>query len=274
MKRLTHYLILLTLLVLAGCSTSRKMDSATKAPMPTESRSLLSRAIQQRPPIQMLQAKAQFTLQIPGKSEKSIGGSLRMVRGEGIQLSIAPLLGIEMFRAEFTPLQVTLINRLSRQYTECTYRELSDRLHTTVDYPAIQALFMNELFIGDHPISSSDIRQFQAAEAPQSVSFLASQGSIRYQFDINRLDNFLITTRLQSSDYRMIWDYSDFEKVAAIAFPSSIHVRLEKGSHEARLSLSLNRLRINEPTELNGGVSSRYTRVSIDELLKQIQDKQ
>lgn len=264
--------ILLTVLILSSCSSSRRLAiKPSVEASPTEARTLFEQTIDRQSGIESLYAKANFEVQLPGKGNRSVGGSLRIVRDRGIQLSIAPLFGMEMFRAEITPDGITVINRISRQYTTCDYRDLSTRLHTTVTYNAIQALFLNELFLTEEPLKPSDWRLFQTTPMGSTIHFSINDHGQKLAFSISSAEHMLEHTdiRPESSNYAVTCRYDNFASIERTSYPSLITFNLE-GKRTATLKMDLSRFRINEGDWLTGGINSRYSRITLDELLNQI----
>ena len=102
MKRII-YLLLLVVVVLAGCKSSKHLatsETKTSTKAPTSS---------------YLASKLQLT--IPGKmGSMSVGGTMKMKTHERVQISLLmPILRTEVARIEVTPDEVLLVDTSSRK---------------------------------------------------------------------------------------------------------------------------------------------------------------
>ena len=66
-------------------------------------------------------AKVNLSVDLDGKGPTKVGGTLRIKKGEVIQLSVAPLLGIEVARVEITPSGVLVLDRVNKQYVKASF---------------------------------------------------------------------------------------------------------------------------------------------------------
>ena len=92
-----------------------------------------------------LTAKMSLALDISGKTIK-VSGTMRVKKGEVVQLSVAPLLGIEVARAEISPNGVLVIDRMNKRYVRVSFDELQELTNAQLDFYSLQALFLNEIF--------------------------------------------------------------------------------------------------------------------------------
>ncbi|MBR5613082.1 MAG: DUF4292 domain-containing protein, partial [Bacteroidaceae bacterium] len=107
-----------------------------------------------------LTAKMSLALDVSGKTTK-VSGTMRIKKGEVVQLSIAPLLGIEVARAEISPDGVLVIDRVNRRYVRVSFNELQELTNAQLDFYSLQALFLNEIFLpGKKELTSRDISAF------------------------------------------------------------------------------------------------------------------
>lgn len=270
-------LFVLPLLLTYACSSTRKLASPQpQSATSVEATSILTKSVENSQTIRSVMGKATFRLQFAGKGERSVGGSVRMVKGQGIQISVAPLLGFELFRAELTPEGIMLIDRMNRQFVKADYEELSQRLHTVITYESLQSLFFNELFIvGRQQLSPSLLRRFKADTGGNTVQFTTDQNSLHYVFDFQKSTAQLVHTALRpsASPYELTWNYGNFDNSTSKGYPKDMEVRFDQAGKISTLTIELSRLQLNEELDLTFGVSSRYKEIAIDDLMNKIQDK-
>lgn len=85
-----------------------------------------------------------------------------MKKGEVIQLSVAPLLGIEVARLEISPDRILAVDRLHKQYVEVSFDELNRMADLNLSFNVLQSLFLNEIFLpGKETVEVSDLHRFR-----------------------------------------------------------------------------------------------------------------
>ena len=75
--------------------------------------------------------------------------TMQTVRDSMLVISVMPLLGMEMFRIEATPLEFIAIDKLHGQYTKATYAMLNEQLTPDVNWDILQQLCTAELPTGN-----------------------------------------------------------------------------------------------------------------------------
>ena len=125
MKRII-YLLLLVVLVLAGCKSSKHLatsETKTSTKAPTSS---------------YLASKLQLT--IPGKKgSMSVGGTMKMKSRERVQISLLmPILRTELARIEVTPTEVLFVDRMNKRFVRATKNELKEIL--SIEFSQLEKL--------------------------------------------------------------------------------------------------------------------------------------
>lgn len=122
------YLLLLVVVVLAGCKSSK--TAVTQTAIPEAPRYLSSR----------------LQLTVPSGANGSIttGGIMRMKSGERVQLSILmPVIRTEIARLEITPDEILLIDRMSKRYVRASRNELKDVLPKDARFSKLEKLLLD-----------------------------------------------------------------------------------------------------------------------------------
>jgi PBP1b-binding outer membrane lipoprotein LpoB len=109
-------IIALSCLILASCSTQRTAEPKR---------------------YQSMQEKAHTTLQLDQR-QYSMNASVQVWRNELIILSLQPMLGIEMVRAEVTPDSIVLVDKLNKRYTVMDYSMFEQIAKPALSYKMIQ----------------------------------------------------------------------------------------------------------------------------------------
>lgn len=117
-----QYLLLLLLVILvAGCKTSRKVETM---PLPQS----------------YLSSKVRLT--VPTKDAVlTVNGTMKLVSGERMQLSfLMPIIRTEVARMEVTPDTILLVDRMGKRYVRATRGELKDVLPKKADFAHLEKL--------------------------------------------------------------------------------------------------------------------------------------
>ena len=71
--------------------------------------------------------------------------TMQTVRDSMLVISVMPMLGIEMFRLEATPLELIAIDKMHGQYAKTTFAELNRKLTPSLNWDILQQLCTAEL---------------------------------------------------------------------------------------------------------------------------------
>lgn len=126
MKRIA-YLLLLVMVVLTGCKSSKHLAiSEKKAPVSS-----------------YLTSKLQLT--IPGKKgSMTVGGTMKMKTHDRVQISLLmPILRTEVARVELTPDEVLLVDRMNKRFVRASRSELKNILPKNADFSRLEKLLIN-----------------------------------------------------------------------------------------------------------------------------------
>ena len=136
-----------------------------------------------------LTAKMSLALDVSGKTTR-VNGTMRIKKGEVIQLSIAPFLGIEVARAEISPFGVLVIDRMNKRYVRVSFTELQELANAQLDFHTLQALFLNEIFLpGKKDLTSRDLSAFDIELVGRDV-----------RLDVRKTKRFAYTFLMQGTE--------------------------------------------------------------------------
>lgn len=263
------YLGIMALVVLAAACSSSRHAGKSQMIGNLKGEEYLEKVIEYAPRWQALTGKVAFSLDMDGKSA-SLNATLRMKKGEVIQLSVAPLLGIEVARMEITPERILAVDRLHKRYVEISFESLSGMLRTEIDFNALQSLFMNEVFLPGKPqLEAGDVRRFHVFPAGSRAMLVPkSSRALSYQFFTGTESGLLEKTcvGLDGMDgYALEWDYSDFSGLDGKLFPRHIVARVPAKNFS--LDMKLSRMSVSADWESSSALSSKYRRMELRELL-------
>lgn len=267
----------LFVLIVSSCSTTRmtKKSHLIEGLSETEyfGNVLLNHACRE---FEAITAKMSLTLDAGGDKTK-VNGAMRIKKGEVIQLSIAPLLGIEVARAEISPDGVLVIDRMNKRYVQVSFMELQRLANVKLDFHILQALFLNEIFLpGKEELSPRDISAFDMALVGEDVS-LDVKKSKHFSFCfLTQVADALLkesSIGLKDTPYGLQWKYGDFRSLEEKRFPTTMRVSFKGGKKPMNATISLSRMSANSNWETHTKVSGKYEKVSLVDLIKPLLKK-
>lgn len=270
MKRII-YLIFCSLLVVS-CSTSRKTLRNTMIGE-LSGTDYMEKVIEWTPSRENVTARAKIELNA-GASPMSVNANLRIRRGEIIRISVAPFLGIEVARIDITPKHILAVDRMNKRYVEIGFSEISGMLNTELDFNIIQSLMLNEIFLpGKDKLSLSDADRFMLSPSGnQACLQVKGTRRIEYSFFTSAADGRLEETvaSLKGAPYSLHCRYDDFIMLGSDVFPQSIDMYADGTGKKYSLNMKLSRIGTDSDWDAETELSSKYKKMSLQELLTKL----
>ena len=229
-----------------------------------------------------ISSKISFTLRRAGK-DISVDGQINMRRNEVIRIQLSPLGLVEVGRIEFTPSQVLILIRATKEYIQASYDEI-DFLHRNgLNFYSLQALFWNQLFLpGQNNISEQLLSRFIAEVEGNSnnVPVKFNDGQMSYQWTAERNTGRIAqaNVKYQSKTYgtsSLVWKYADFQAVGSKMFPCNHDFTLTtpaaSGANKTfEVILRLKKIDTNGSFASKTEVSSKYKRVTVEQAISRL----
>ncbi|MGP1437135.1 MAG: DUF4292 domain-containing protein [Phocaeicola sp.] len=270
MKKYTYYILVAVVgLFMAACSSTKKLTKTTIGNLTEEQ--YFSEVISRAPDWKAITAKMNLTLTQSVK-EINVSGSLKMKRDEVILISIAPVLGIEVARAEITPAGILVVDRIHKRYVKVPFEELTRRTNADLDFHAFQSLFMNEIFLpGKNSVSVKDVNAFTIRQDTAAAT-LAVKNAKRfiYQFTTTIAQGLLKQTYIgmTGTEYGIKWQYGNFKDLENKQFPTKMFVAVEGSKKSLTAMFDFSRLSTDADWDSNTQLSDKYEEVELDDILK------
>lgn len=258
--------------LLASCGTSRKAtgeDTGSAVSFSAEKHMASVKA--NHSDAKALTSRVKVKLVLNGK-DMSTSGTLRMKRGEAIQISLVdPILGIaEVGKLEFTKDKVLIVDRINRRYLEEPYSKVDFLSKANISFGTLEALFWNEVFQPGSEEAISDKFSF-SREADNTVDIVYADKYLTYTFATDRLSGKLQSTSITTplaSKYALNMLYDDFREFEDKEFPHSETLQFV-GANGSKAELLI---RINAPTNnsdwsTGGKISSKYKKMDATTIL-------
>ena len=226
MKQLIHWLYIVCLVaVVSSCSSLRHVE---RTPMigGLKGEDYQEKVIAGFPRWNCVTGKVALNLNVENRKNMKLSATLRMKKGEVIQLSVAPFLGIEVARLEISPDRILVVDRLHKQYVEVSFGELNRMTNLNLSFNMVQSLFLNEIFLpGKETLEVSDLHRFRMdLEGDRALWEVKDSKKLAYRFwttaDKGWLENTSVS--LSGTAYALDWTYGDFGKFGTGYFPQHI----------------------------------------------------
>lgn len=271
-RRIFHIFgVVLMVVLLASCSATKSLKKSHSIEGMTEMEFVES-VIENTGGWRALTAKMSLSLDLEGKGVTKVSGTLRIKKGEVIQMSIAPLLGIEVARAEISPNGILVIDRMNKRYVEVSFAEVKALAKADLDFHILQALFLNELFLpGKDDLTTRDASSFRVEPETEGVWLNVKRAKrFGYHFLTEAPEALLKESYigLNGTPYGLRWKYDDFRALEKKQFPVDMKLAFEGGKKPVKVAMALSRLSTNGDWEAHTEVSKKYEKVELEEILK------
>ena len=257
--------------LLASCSSTKPLKKSHSIEGMSESE-FVENVIRNAGGWDALTAKMTLAIDLKGKGATKVSGTLRIKKGEVIQMSIAPFLGIEVARAEISPDGVLVIDRMNKRYVEVSFAEVKALAHADLDFHTLQALFLNELFLpGKGDLALRDASSFRVGQEQEGILLSVKRAKrFSYQFLTEAPEALLKESLigLNGTPYVLRWKYADFRQLGQKQFPSDMQLAFEGGKKPVKAAFALSRLSTDSDWETHTEVSKKYEKVELEDILK------
>lgn len=216
-------------------------------------------------------ASAKVKLTGIGK-DLSVNAQLRMKRDDVVRLSLR-FIGMEVGLMEFTPQDVLIVDRMNKRYVRASYDEVSFLKTAELDFYSLQALFWNELFIPGQRNTANNISRFSLNQSgSKPVLMLTDTPRLTYAFTTNSsesvVEQLLVKGNKNNDRGQFTWTYGNFKQFAGRLFPTEMHMQATDAKKSVGMDLELSSLKNDSDWNTRTTVSAKYSRLSIDEVLK------
>ena len=262
---------LLLLLILGGCKSSKKVG--TVATGTAKVHQVFFQAMEEQAlHYQTLTARLGVEINLPNFQVNSTRVDLKMVKDSAFQLSVQPLLGIELFRIEVSRDSIKVLDRMNKRYLAENYESLRSQTPIAFNFYNLQALFTNRLFLpGEQTVSQSQYDRFRFDQSGTTVLIQAQDPmGLRYTFEADGEEKLLATEMTDAKgQYRLRWGYADFRVVEKQLFPQRMTVEAFKEDNaEGNVQWGVTRMRLDEPVKLDFVIPAKYTRITFEQLVR------
>ena len=249
--------------LLTSCKTVKEI---ARGPLENHTSQDLWNALDDQSEFGTISAKVHVDFEQNGKKQ-AFNCKLRIQEDSAVWVSIAPLLGIELFRMVITTDSVKLVDRLNKRYFTDSLAVLESMTKVPVSFDVMQSLLTGKLVnlypaekyrtsrIIDHYQMSMKSRGKMRREFRKTMQDIP----IAHQMQIARNGTSLIGTFLKdlSTGNLVRAKYSEFEPVGEKEFPTEMDIQTA-GSGRVRIKLEWSRIKMGEPVNLPFNIPTKY----------------
>lgn len=269
------WICLLLLLTLGGCKSSKKVGTVVSGA--AKSQQVFFQAMEEQAlHYQTLTARLGVEINLPNFQVNSTRVDLKMIKDSAFQLSVQPLLGIEVFRLELSRDSIKVLDRMNKRYLAENYESLRTQTPITFNFYNLQALFTNRLFLpGEQIVSESQYSRFRLDQSGSTALIQTKDPmGLRYMFEADGEEKLLATEITDAQgQYRLRWNYTDFRMVEKQIFPQLMTVEAFKDGHaEGNIQWGFTRMRLDEPVKLDFVIPAKYTRITLEQLVRTLKN--
>ena len=206
-----------------------------------------------------------------GQMTFTVKSSIRIATDTLLSISIQPALGIEMFRAEFTPSGFKVYDKMNRRYSENSYEYIKLSWGLDVDYKAIEALFSHRLFIPQSTDPNEICKDFRIEYLADTTSIVSNTpiGKYTQQFDLDMNNYRLTMSGLRYEDQLvMAITYGTLKSFDKTLFPETVYLQTTMTETNVSATLNIEKIKFNEPLYISPINTTRYKKVGFMDILK------
>ncbi len=255
-----------TLLFLQGCSTQRS-TAIQSSKADRERHEILQHIVLAQSSFQSAEVtKMRYTLTYADR-QMAANGSLKFIKDSVISFSLQPVMGIELFRVDITPSQVSIVDKMNRRLALLTYPELSDYIGLTIVFEDIQALTMQHIFA----FGKKDIWQqsfsLDKVNSQHRINF--TDNAIDYSFLFDAVNYLLQETQLSSTQMNasVLIAYRNETQTDDVLFPETVDINYIHPARHIALSLTMLRRQFNRKVNYSPINTANYKLVDISTIL-------
>lgn len=284
------FITIIATMLLTACGTSKSvqgtgMQNTTKASEKAKAnnalqylRDITDNAVYSK----NIVAPIDFSLSAMGK-DVNVSGKLQMRRDEVIRITLTPFGIMEAGRLEFTPDYVLMVDRINKQYIKASYDEVSFLKSNGMSFYTLQSLFWNELFTpGKKSLSDSDLSAFNVnmtTVATRPVELRNGDLLFHWTTDIaqkNILSSDITYRKGTAQESTMSFKYDQFTNLGNKKFPKKEVLTFNSNAAKTGkivLNIEMSKITNDDNWEAQTTVSSRYTKVTAEQVLGKLLGK-
>ncbi len=262
-KRFVSFIIMAFVLVVLTTSC-RLWKNSTKPPKHNYSDTIISQIKDSDFTFNYLSSKFKGEFESEENS-LSFSGTIRIKRDSAIWISVAPVMGIELFRLLVTKDSLQMINRLEKTYLKSSIKDLSILMKSDVNYEILEAVITGN-FLNAYSYDNLEKEitgQLYQLTLPKREYIHQKDLSIYHEILVEPKNFKIVKQTIQSSqDSKNVLsaEYLDFTNIDDRHFPQRILISI-KGQEALSIKLEYGKTRKESALRFPFSIPSKYSEV-------------
>ena len=256
---LKYLLVILVAAFTFSCKVSRVAGSYEEYPGLSEKR--FTKEIKKELDFSTLEIGKFVAEYSNGTESKRFKGFIRLVNDSAIMVSIAPIMGIELFRFLGSKDTLKFIDRYNKQFFIDTYGAVNNQLASLLNLSTVQAAILAEPFF-DQTVAKKHL--FEEKDEFYVISNNYEQNRIKLELT-KMYSKALLLKRALINDFtngsNLEVKYSNYQPLGNSSIPTEMQLRFISGNKIEQLNLTFERIEINKRFNLPFSVSDKYQRL-------------
>jgi hypothetical protein len=201
-------------------------------------------------------------------SHMSFPISIKIKTDSIIFVSVKPFMGIEAYKAELEPTSIKIFDKINQRLYVTSYAYLSQKIGVEINYYNLQSLLSNHLFcVGRADVYPDSCTINKIAKELTVIDF--TNGQLHQKTTIDGKFNVIQTHVNDNTKNQSVkFEYTQFTNNNERYFPKELKISPSNLTKISNISLTFEKVEFDTPTRFNPSDKHRYTKGSIDDLLK------
>lgn len=258
--------IFLLLLVFVSCKSKQSL-SKTESSKGLQIDQLIEHVQKNQPNFKTANVSKMSLALNMNNRELNVSATCKVTKDSMIQLSIQPFLGIEMFKADLTPTNILVIDKMNRRYFEVDYSFFSTKFGVDVDFNSLQSLIFAQFFCVGTKVPAIDKCKLnvQTNGTKMIVYETAKMQQNTVLTALNVIQQVILSAN--NSDYKLQTDYSDYTIFQGVSFPQKIALKATNSKTEAAFDFSILKVEFDKPLKYTSSATDKYSKAEIEQLI-------
>lgn len=193
------------------------------------------------------QVTSRISLKLEAGTKKlNVGGSLKMLRDDVIQISLQVFGLVEVGRMEMTQDYILILNRLGKQYVKASYADIPFFRDNGINFYTFQALLWNELFTPNSMGATPRLMDFAQQQEGENLILTHTTPTLVTKFLTHATTQLLKQTNLAGANGSMKWIYNSWARLDGKDFPDKMEMDMNFRNASVKVELALSRLHTEE----------------------------
>ncbi len=272
MRKSNLLIVCLFLFTLIGCRSSKPVSSGSKEFLSVSDSKLMELAENVYLDYNNLYIKKYNAVVIINNSRKTFSGSMFLQKDSQLVITVAPLLGIELFRAKFDKDTVFLLDRTKKDIYKGSYKLIENLLYLQLNFNIVESIFSNRMFIVNSVGENHSINKFKHSVIDNHYVFTNTRsgwfggGGLRNSSLIQAFYIEPVTFKLgqsvvsdSKSNYGVEVFYSDMRSLGNSLFPHSINIKGHNGTQKFEATFTFPSIEVNSKNSLRMNIPDNYS---------------